>query len=180
MISPSGSPRSRPCRTSRAIRAGRTSRPYVGGDFKVVDGVFLEQPLRSGDLFQFFYNTGGGYGDPIERDPEAVRKDLDNGIQSIEVAASVYRVVARFDAETKRHVIDAEATRASRAKSREERAARAVPVKQWMATQQQRLLQSDLGREVKEMYNDVFGFSERWSREFRDFWKLPDDFVFDL
>jgi len=53
-------------------------------------------------------------------------------------------------------------------------------VKQWMATQQQRLLQSDLGREVKEMYNDVFGFSERWSREFREFWKLPDDFVFDL
>jgi hypothetical protein len=30
------------------------------------------------------------------------------------------------------------------------------------------------------MYNDVFGFSERWSREFREFWKLPDDFVFDL
>ena len=88
--------------------------------------------------------------------------------------------MARFDAETKRHVIDTEATRASRAKCREERAARAVPVKQWMATQQQRLLQGALGREVKEMYNDVFGFSERWSREFRDFWKLPDDFVFDL
>jgi acetone carboxylase alpha subunit len=152
----------------------------VGGDFKVVDGVFLEQPLRSGDLFQFFYNTGGGYGDPIERDPKAVRRDLDNGIQSIEIAASVYCVVARFDAGAKSHVIDADATRASRAKCREERAARAVPVRQWVAAQQQRLLRSDLGREVKEMYNDVFGFSERWSREFREFWKLPDDFVFEV
>jgi acetone carboxylase, alpha subunit len=152
----------------------------VGGEFKVVDGIFLEQPLRSGDLFQFFYNTGGGYGDPIERDPEAVRRDLDNGIQSLEVAASVYRVVARLDAETKRHVIDLEATRKSRAACREERGARAVPVKQWMAMERERLLRHELGREVKEMYNDVFGFSDRWGREYREFWNLPADFVFDV
>ncbi len=152
----------------------------VRGEFKIVDGVFLEQPLRSGDLFQFFYNTGGGYGDPIERDPEAVRRDLDNGIQSIEIAANVYRVAARFDAETKRHVVDAEATRKSRTECHEERGRRAVPVKQWMAKERERLLRQKLGREVKEMYNDVFGFSERWGREYREFWKLPGDFVFDV
>ena len=113
-------------------------------------------------------------------DPEAVRRDLDNGIQSLEVAASVYRVVARLDPETKRHVIDLEATRKSRAACREERGARAVPVKQWMAKERERLLRHELGREVKEMYNDVFGFSDRWGREYREFWNLPADFVFDV
>ena len=152
----------------------------VAGDYEVVDGVFLERPLKSGDLFQFFYNTGGGYGDPIERDPAAVRQDLDRGIQSIEVAASVYRVVASLDPKTRRHVVDEAATDASRARCREERGARAVPVKQWMAEERERLKRSDLRREVKEMYNDVLGFSEKWGREFREFWDLPADFTFDV
>jgi acetone carboxylase alpha subunit len=152
----------------------------VSGRFEVVDGVFLEQPLRDGDLFQFFYNTGGGFGDPIERDPEAVRQDLDNGIQSVEVAASVYRIVARYDAATKSHVIDAEATRRSRERCREERGARAVPVGEWMKRERQRILENELGREVKEMYNDVLGFSARWGHDYREFWDLPEDFTFAL
>ncbi|MGD9762827.1 MAG: hydantoinase B/oxoprolinase family protein [Candidatus Binatia bacterium] len=152
----------------------------VNGEFKVVDGVFLERPLRDGDLFQFFYNTGGGYGDPIERDPEAVRRDLDNGIQSLALAAKVYRVEARYDADAKRHVVDEDATRQSRARCREERGRRAVPVREWMAQQRARLLRHELGTEVKEMYNDVFGFSERWTAEYRAFWNLPDGFAFEV
>jgi acetone carboxylase alpha subunit len=151
----------------------------VDGKFKVVDGVFLEQPLKDGDLFQFFYNTGGGFGDPIERDPEAVRRDLDDGIQSVEVAASVYRVVARYDSATKSHMIDEEATRRSREKCREERGARAVPLADWMKEERERIVRGTLGREVKEMYNDIFGFSARWGGEFREFWNLPADFKFE-
>jgi acetone carboxylase, alpha subunit len=150
----------------------------VQGEFETVDGVFLDRPLRDGDLLQFFYNTGGGYGDPIERNPEAVQVDLDKGIQSLEIAARVYRVIAKFDPATKSHSVDTEATRKAREQCRRDRAARAIPVKDWIAGQRSRLLNQDLGREVKEMYNDVFGFSERWSREFREFWKLPDDFTF--
>lgn len=152
----------------------------VKGEFKVVDGVFLDKALQSGDLFQFFYNTGGGYGDPIERDPEAVRADLDNGIQSLEVAAKVCRVVARFDPDKKAHTIDLEATRRSREQCRGERAARATPVKDWIAKERRRLLNHELGREVREMYNDTFGLSERWSREYHEFWNLPPDFTFKM
>ena len=89
-------------------------------------------------------------------------------------------VIVSLDAETKRQVIDLEATRKSRAACREERGARAVPVKQWMAMERERLLRHELGREVKEMYNDVFGFSERWGGEYREFWELPVDFVFEV
>lgn len=150
----------------------------VKGEFGTVDGVFLERPLRDGDLVQFFYNTGGGYGDPIERDPAAVQIDLDKGIQSIEIAAKVYGVVANLDSASKLHSVDDEATRKTRDQCRRDRAARAVPVKDWMAGQRDRLLSQNLVREVKEMYNDVFGISQRWGREFREFWKLPEDFTF--
>ncbi len=177
----------------RELIANKAPLPHVEGDphspdmerlvkseFETVDGVFLDRPLSDGDLFQFFYNTSGGYGDPIERDPEGVRIDLDKGIQSPELVARVYGVVARFDPATKLHTIDAEATREAREQCRRDRAARAMPVKDWIAGQRDRLLRQDLGREVKDMYNDVFGFSERWSREYREFWNLPADFTFKV
>lgn len=150
----------------------------VRGEFKVVDGVFLDKALHDGDLFQFFYNAGGGYGDPVERDPQAVCDDLDKGIQSSGIAASVYRVIAEYDPETRSHRIDVEATRKSRDECKRERAARAIPVRQWMAKERERLLENQFAKEVKETYNEVFAFSERWAREFREFWNLAGDFVF--
>ena len=38
---------------------------------------------------------GGGYGDPFERDPNAVLEDVLNGYVSIEAAAREYGVVIR-------------------------------------------------------------------------------------
>jgi hypothetical protein len=35
-----------------------------------------------------------------------------------------------------------------------------------------------MAAEVREMYNDVFGFSERSASEFRRFWNLSEDFTF--
>jgi len=37
--------------------------------------------------------SGGGYGDPLERDPELVRKDVVNDIVSKGVAQDIYGVV---------------------------------------------------------------------------------------
>lgn len=152
----------------------------IRGEFKVVDGVFLEKALEAGDLFQFFYNAGGGYGDPIERDPDAVCADLSNGIQSLEVATKVYRVAARFDQSARSYAVDSEATRQSRLECRKERAERAVPVRDWFTRQRKRVVEQELCREVKEMYNDILGFSEPWARQFREFWGLSPDFRFQL
>jgi hypothetical protein len=63
---------------------------------------------------------------------------------------------------------------------REERAARAVPVREWMATERQRLLDGDLIDPVKRMYAESLRLSDRWASEFRAFWDLPDDFDYDL
>jgi acetophenone carboxylase len=58
---------------------------------------FQGRSVRSydrGDVITFAFSTGGaGYGDPIERDPAAVRADIEKGTVSIAVAESIYRVV---------------------------------------------------------------------------------------
>lgn len=52
-------------------------------------GVF---PLMGSDSLYVRWDGGGGYGDPLERDPEAVLVDCRQGVVSREVARSVYGV----------------------------------------------------------------------------------------
>jgi N-methylhydantoinase B len=46
-----------------------------------------------GDVIEFHSAGGGGYGDPLERDPEAVQADVADGYVSIERARADYGVV---------------------------------------------------------------------------------------
>jgi N-methylhydantoinase B len=46
-----------------------------------------------GEVFIQTSPGGGGFGDPLVRDPEAVRRDVEEGIVSVESASSVYGVV---------------------------------------------------------------------------------------
>ncbi|MEU6561484.1 hydantoinase B/oxoprolinase family protein [Nocardia nova] len=50
-------------------------------------------PLRKGDILYLVCATGGGYGDPLERDPERVRADVWNERISPEFARDAYGVV---------------------------------------------------------------------------------------
>lgn len=89
------------------------------------------QFLGEGDLWILQVGGGGGYGDPLERDPELVMTDLRQQRISHAVAYNVYRVV--YDAE--RLVVDAEATARARDEERAARRARSLPydefVKRW-------------------------------------------------
>jgi N-methylhydantoinase B len=49
--------------------------------------------LRSQDLQVIRYNGGGGYGDPLDRDPDAVLRDVAIGAVSEGAAQSVYGIV---------------------------------------------------------------------------------------
>lgn len=60
---------------------------------------------------------GGGYGDPIERDPTLVMKDIEDGIISHRVALDVYRVVYNQES----LLVDEDKTTTLRLKEREER-----------------------------------------------------------
>jgi N-methylhydantoinase B len=75
-------------------------------------GVF---PLMGQDALYVRWNGGGGIGDPLERDPDAVAHDIVDRIVSPEAAAQVYGVVLSGDG------IDREATNQRRAALRRDR-----------------------------------------------------------
>ncbi len=77
----------------------------------------LTMNLRAGEVFCHRLPGAGGWGDPLARDLAAVRKDLRDGLVSIEGAARDYGVVAAGDPP----VVDEDATQALRARWRAER-----------------------------------------------------------
>jgi N-methylhydantoinase B len=58
--------------------------------------------MRAGDIFAASWQGGGGWGDPLERDPAAVHRDFLNNLVSRESATDIYGVVLNetaFDTE---------------------------------------------------------------------------------
>ncbi|MGE0300619.1 MAG: hydantoinase B/oxoprolinase family protein, partial [Pseudonocardia sp.] len=72
--------------------------------------------LAPGEVFAMTWQGGGGYGDPLHRDPDAVAHDLRERKISADAARSVYGVVLAGDARDSR--VDAEATAAERERLR--------------------------------------------------------------
>jgi len=56
-------------------------------------GRFSNEKLKKGDVVRFITGSGGGYGDPRERDPLAVLDDVLNGYLSERAARDVHAVV---------------------------------------------------------------------------------------
>ena len=92
-------------------RDGAPSMNTVNGT-KVLP-VLLTKPytLRKGDVFRHQLAGGGGYGDPRERDPALVQRDVEQGKVTRAHAKEAYGVVLNKD-----FTIDAVATAALRAK----------------------------------------------------------------
>lgn len=76
----------------------------------VTDVAFLE-PSERGDVLFFQSCGGGGWGDPLKRDPAAVLADVKNEYVSIEGAESEYGVVI----DSVSHTVDETATQQARA-----------------------------------------------------------------
>jgi N-methylhydantoinase B len=69
-------------------------------------------PIKTGDVLVKHSSGGGGVGQAAERDPEAVREDVENGLVSITAAKETYKVV--IDPATLK--VDQAATKALRAR----------------------------------------------------------------
>jgi N-methylhydantoinase B len=70
-------------------------------------------PLGAGTTWELKTGGGGGFGDPLERDPGRVREDVLDGYVTRAGAKSDYGVVLRDDL-----TVDADATGRLRAESR--------------------------------------------------------------
>ncbi len=87
----------------------------AGGSVRRFDSKPGHFPLHRGDVLAYSFQGGGGYGDPIRRDPGHVARDVHNGLVTPPWAAALYGVVLHDGA------VDAEATRTRRRDIRSER-----------------------------------------------------------
>jgi N-methylhydantoinase B len=78
-----------------------------------------QECLQPGEILVSESCGGGGYGDPLDRDPEKVRWDVREGFVSLEEARNVYGVIV--DTGTELHAVDREGTKRLRAELRERR-----------------------------------------------------------
>jgi N-methylhydantoinase B len=102
-------------------RAGAEQEDWLGS-------VFSDVPIGSGDVFSRPTAGGGGFGDPLERDPALVLEDVADDYVSIERAAKDYGIVLTVvDAEICAYAVDEAATKATREAIRRQRS-------HWLAT----------------------------------------------
>jgi N-methylhydantoinase B len=89
---------------------------------RFLGAIFSNVPLVPGDRFTRPSAGGGGFGDPLERDPAAVREDVADGYVTLARARADYGVVVReVDADLSEYEVDAEATAAERERIRSAR-----------------------------------------------------------
>ena len=104
------------------VKGGSSGEPFgvfvdAEGENRKLGGLEDEVPIKSGELMRVETTGGGGWGNPLDRDIEAVRTDVWQGKVSADAAAKAYGVViARV--EDGEPFIDDAATAALRRKMR--------------------------------------------------------------
>ena len=103
---------------------GRRSENYLNpdGENRVLPSKFT-MTIKCGDVFRHVLAGAGGWGDPLERDPAAVLRDVRNELLSPDKAAADYGVVI----DTKAWRVDAATTAERRSAIRARRGWRDVP-----------------------------------------------------
>jgi N-methylhydantoinase B len=70
----------------------------AGGDYEELAGVNSGLVVKAGEIINVRLQNGGGYGDPIRRDPQAVVRDVRTGAVTQEVAERIYGVIVDGEA----------------------------------------------------------------------------------
>ena len=116
-------------------------------------------------------------GDPIERDPESVANDLNEGWTTHRVAEDIHGVMTT---KPNGHLVpDMEATAKKRAQIREDRKQRGVPFKEWWEEERKKVeAQENMDDAVRTMWESSMRLSPEYGDAIRQFWNLPEDFTF--
>jgi N-methylhydantoinase B len=67
----------------------------AGGHLEVLEPKHPRTPLGSNDIWYHSWQAGAGFGDPLDRDPEAVERDVRNLAVSPAAAGEIYGVVIK-------------------------------------------------------------------------------------
>jgi N-methylhydantoinase B/oxoprolinase/acetone carboxylase alpha subunit len=137
------------------------------------------EPLHEYDVVVHPISGAQAQGDPLERDPEHVRADLEKGWTREWVARQIHGVIAAQDPESGAWTLDLEATAARRDEIRRERLRRGVPFREWWSEERRKIQASeDMHPAVLQMWRTSLAASPGYAAELRAFWQLPEDFEF--
>lgn len=81
--------------SSVILNMGTAEEKVIGGyteDHEYLMTMFDNYPMKAGETVTMITQGGGGYGEPSERDPELVKKDVENEVISKRAAKEVYGV----------------------------------------------------------------------------------------
>jgi N-methylhydantoinase B/acetone carboxylase alpha subunit len=143
-------------------------------------GTIYPIALENYDIIHFSESGGPGYGDPLERKLENVKKDLDEGLYTPDIVKNVYGVVANFDDNKKEWEIDNEATRIQKQRIMDERKSESLSFEEFWKKERDRIINGDFYEAVTTMYSESLRLSTKWGREFREFWNLDKDFQLEV
>ena len=148
----------------------------------IVYDVLLIYPisLKNYDIIHFSESGGPGYGDPLERKVESLKQDLNEGLYTSEIVNKVFGVIAEFDDTTKEWTIDIEATIRRREEIRKERIEKSLTFEDFWEYERKKITEGKLYEAVKVMYSESLNLSKKWGKEFKEFWKLSDDFQMEV
>ncbi len=93
----------------------------VNGKAEILCCKHERSPMGQGDVWFHSWQAGGGYGDPLTRDPQVVADDLIRGVVSAEAATGIYGIAVNADGS-----LNTEETQRSRRALRQARLARGV------------------------------------------------------
>jgi N-methylhydantoinase B len=94
----------------------------VEGELEILCCKHTRSPMARGDVWYHSWQAGGGYGDPLLRNPQSVATDVERGAVSEAAARDIYGVVIGSESR-----VEAEATAKRRAEIRAARLAAATP-----------------------------------------------------
>lgn len=138
--------------------------------------ITTEEMFADYDLYLNYMRGGPGFGDPLDREPQAVADDINGGYVLERLAGDVYGVVVKKGADGL-VVVDEAATKAARAQIRKDRIAKSVPTREWMKGEREKILAKDAGTQVQQMFAASFKLGPKFEQQFRSFWDLPESWV---
>src|SRR5579885_3458779 len=97
------------------VNGGKAGLPFcvtidVEGEPRDLGGLVDGEPVRAGQVVRVLTTGGGGWGDPLEREPELVRADVIDGKVSLAAAHDDYGVVLIRNDAADSFAVDEQAT----------------------------------------------------------------------
>ncbi|MFW9897841.1 MAG: hydantoinase B/oxoprolinase family protein [Candidatus Thorarchaeota archaeon] len=136
--------------------------------------------LENYDLIHYSESGGPGYGDPLERKLESVRKDLNDGIYTKEFVNKVYGVIANYDESKEEWIVDEKSTKIRQEELMKERKEKSMTFEEFWEYERKKITEKKLYEAVLFMFSDSLKLSKKWAKEFREFWKLPDNYQMEV